>query len=132
MLFRSLVPESGATYSLSLPLYHGALHRSLHPPPLLSSPLLSPQPSSRPTSLSSPHSRLSVPHPENLQRRTERDEGEAERESNGNVKPAPETPNKVVTQTHQLENSVCVGGNTACDSRRRFYHDYYKERHTST
>lgn len=31
----ALVPESGATYSLSLPLFHRALHRSLHPPPLL-------------------------------------------------------------------------------------------------
>lgn len=53
----ALVPESGATYSLSLPLFHRALHRSLHPPPLLY--IL--QPSLHPTSHLSLHSQLTLP-----------------------------------------------------------------------
>ncbi len=99
-----LVPESGATYSLSLPLFHGALHRSLHPPPLL-------------YSLHSHHFVLHASYLLTLgsvylavktSRDREREEGEDGRKSNVNVlvknkmlKLAQDTSNKVIMQIKQ-------------------------------
>lgn len=90
------------------------------------SPLLSPQPSSRPTCLLSPHSRLSVPRCENLQRQRQREEGEDGGKSNVNVlvenkmlKRAQDTSNKVIMQIKQPVKLFLWSGNKESDGFRK-------------